>query len=103
MARPLRILVAGGWYQVTSRRNRREAIYRTEADRRRFLGLVSELPVRFELEVHAFAAYTEPPVRTGRMDNPWTELIGGLVLGSEEYARELLMGLKTGLRCGRCK
>ncbi len=54
MARPLRILVAGGWYHVTSRGNRREAIYRTDADRRRFLGLVAELPERFGLEVHAF-------------------------------------------------
>jgi hypothetical protein len=39
---------------VTSRGNRREAIYRTDADRRRFLGLVAELPERFGLEVHAF-------------------------------------------------
>jgi hypothetical protein len=54
MARPLRILVAGGWYQVTSRRNRREAIYRSDADRRRFLGWVAEWPERFGLEVHAF-------------------------------------------------
>jgi REP element-mobilizing transposase RayT len=54
MARPSRILVAGGWYQVTRRGNRREAIYRTDADRRRFLGLVAELPERFGLEVHAF-------------------------------------------------
>jgi putative transposase len=54
MARPLRILVAGGWYHVTSRGNRREAIYRTDADRRQFLDLVAELPERFGLEVHAF-------------------------------------------------
>ena len=51
MARPLGILVAGGWYQVSSRGNRGEAIYRTDADRRRFLGLVAELPERFGLEV----------------------------------------------------
>jgi hypothetical protein len=42
MATPLRILVAGGGYHVTSRGNRREAIYRTDADRWRFLGLVAE-------------------------------------------------------------
>ncbi|MBE7503599.1 MAG: transposase [Verrucomicrobiales bacterium] len=54
MARPLRIQVAGGWYHVTSRGNRREAIYRTDTDRRRFLGLVAELPERSGLEVHAF-------------------------------------------------
>ncbi len=46
--------MAGGWYHVTSRGNRREVIYRTDADRRRFLGLVAELSERFGLEVHAF-------------------------------------------------
>ena len=46
--------MAGGWYHVTSRGTRREAIYRTDADRRRFLGLVAELPERFGMEVHAF-------------------------------------------------
>jgi hypothetical protein len=54
MARPLRILVAGGWYQVTSRGNRCEAIHRTDAYGRRFLGLVVEWLERFGLEVHAF-------------------------------------------------
>ena len=50
----MRIPVAGGWYHLTSRGNRREAIFRTDADRRRFLGLTAELPERFGLEVHAF-------------------------------------------------
>lgn len=54
MARPLRINVAGGWYHVMSRGNGGEALYRTETDRRRFLGLVAELPERFGTEVHAF-------------------------------------------------
>src|SRR5574341_657914 len=54
MARPLRILVPGGWYHVTSRANGREDLFRTDDDRRRFLGLVAELPERFGLEIHAF-------------------------------------------------
>src|SRR6267378_53201 len=54
MARPLRILLAGGWYHVSSRGNRREALFVNDADRRRFLGLVAQLPERFGLEVHAF-------------------------------------------------
>ena len=29
-------------------------LYRDDTDRRRFLGLVSELPERFSLEVHTF-------------------------------------------------
>jgi len=54
MARPLRINLPGAWYHVTSRGNGGERIYRDEADRRRFLGLVSELPGRLSVEVHAF-------------------------------------------------
>jgi REP element-mobilizing transposase RayT len=54
MARKRRILVAGGWYHVVNRGNRREALFRSDTDRRRFLGRVAELPDRFRVEVHAF-------------------------------------------------
>ncbi|MBX3748124.1 MAG: transposase [Verrucomicrobiae bacterium] len=54
MARKLRVLVAGGWYHVANRGNRREAIFRTDDDRRRFLGRLSELPPRYRVEVHAY-------------------------------------------------
>lgn len=54
MARPLRVLILGGWYHVTGMGNRREALLRTDKDRRRFLGLVAELPERFRFEIHAF-------------------------------------------------
>ncbi|HXJ61538.1 MAG TPA: hypothetical protein VNU68_33260, partial [Verrucomicrobiae bacterium] len=54
MARPLRVLMAGGWYHVSSRGNRRAALFLHEADRRRFLGLLSEVPERFGVEIHAF-------------------------------------------------
>ena len=54
MARPLRIVVTGGWYHVTARGNRREKLFHQDPDRRGFLGMVAELPERFGLEVHAF-------------------------------------------------
>ena len=54
MARRLRIQVRDGWYHVTSRGNGGEVIYRTDEDRRRFLGRVAELPERFGTEIHAF-------------------------------------------------
>ncbi|MBL9173481.1 MAG: transposase [Verrucomicrobiales bacterium] len=54
MARSLRVNVAGGWYHVVSRGNGGERIYGNDTDRRRFLGLVSELPGRFSVEIHAF-------------------------------------------------
>jgi len=46
--------VEGGWYHVTARGNRREAIFLDDTDRRRFLGMVAELPERFKAEIHAF-------------------------------------------------
>src|SRR6266850_8549668 len=53
MARPLRIELAGAWYHVMNRGHRGNALFRDDADRRRFLGLVAELPERFGLEIHA--------------------------------------------------
>jgi REP element-mobilizing transposase RayT len=54
MARKLRVVVAGGWYHVVNRGNRREALFRTDTDRQQFLGRVAELPDRFRTEIHAF-------------------------------------------------
>ena len=54
MARRLRLHVPDGWYHVMSRGNGEEVIYCTDEDRRRFLGLVAELPERFGTEIHAF-------------------------------------------------
>ena len=54
MARPLRIDVEGAWYHVMNRGHRGQELFLDEADRRRFLGAVAELPERFALEVHAF-------------------------------------------------
>ena len=68
MARKLRVVVAGGWYHVVNRGNRRAAIFRTDTDRRRFLGRLAELPERFRTEIHAFVL----------MDNhyhPWSAIV----------------------------
>jgi len=54
MARPLRANLAGSRNHVVSRGNGGEALFRGNTDRRRFLGLASELSERFSLEVHAF-------------------------------------------------
>jgi len=54
VARPLRIDRAGAWHHVMSRANGRELLFRGDPDRHRFLGLLSELPERFSLEVHTF-------------------------------------------------
>lgn len=54
MARPLRIDWPGAGHHVTGRWNGGESIFHSDTDRRRFLGLISELPGRFGLEIHAF-------------------------------------------------
>ena len=54
MARPLRINVAGGWYHVTARGQRRERIYHDARDRVEFLRRVEEMTKRFRVEVHAY-------------------------------------------------
>jgi len=54
MARALRVVVVDGWYHVTARGNRGEPLFLNDEDRRGFLGLVSELPERFGLEVPAY-------------------------------------------------
>jgi putative transposase len=54
MARPLRLDVAGAWCHVMNRGHRGEALFVDDADRRRFLGALAELPERYGLEVHGF-------------------------------------------------
>jgi putative transposase len=54
VARPLRIDRAGAWHHVMSRANGGDLLFRDDLDRRRFLGLLSELPERFSLEIHAY-------------------------------------------------
>src|SRR5438045_1515514 len=54
MARSLRIDIGGAWYHVMNRGHRGGELFASDADRKRFLGAVAELPERFGLEVHAF-------------------------------------------------
>lgn len=50
----MRIDVENGWYHITSRGINRQAIYFEDRDREHFLELVSELPERFGVLVHAY-------------------------------------------------
>ena len=54
MARVLRIEFPGAIYHVTSRGDRREAIYVDDADRRRFLELAAQAMDRFDASVMAY-------------------------------------------------
>ena len=53
MARPLRIEYAGAIYHVTSRGDRREDIYRDDADRELWLEVMAAVCSRFNGRCHA--------------------------------------------------
>lgn len=54
MARPLRLELAGGLYHVTSRGDRREAIYDDDADREKWLEILGHTCKRFNWRCHAY-------------------------------------------------
>jgi putative transposase len=54
MARPIRIEFEGALYHVTSRGDRREAIYEDDEDRLRFLELLGQVAGGFNWVVHAY-------------------------------------------------
>ncbi len=58
MARPLRIEFAGALYHVTSRGDRREAIFEDDEDRRVFLSTLAEVVERFNWICHVYCLMT---------------------------------------------
>ena len=54
MARPLRLEFSGAIYHITSRGDRREAIYENEADRLQWLDIISKVCERYNWRVHAY-------------------------------------------------
>ena len=58
MARPVRIEFAGALYHITSRGDRREAIYEDDTDRFRFLEVLGEVVERFNWRCHAYCLMT---------------------------------------------
>ena len=58
MARPLRIEFAGALYHITSRGDRREAIYEDDEDRESFLRVLAEVVERYHWVCHGFCLMT---------------------------------------------
>ena len=54
MTRPVRIEFDGALYHVTSRGDRREAIYEDDADREQFLEILGEAIATFNWACHAY-------------------------------------------------
>ena len=79
MARPIRLEFAGALYHVTSRGDRREAIYEDDADRERFLAVLADV-VSNDIQFHALRRH--PDLRT-------SGLAGGSVMGGCECCFEI--------------
>jgi putative transposase len=54
MARPLRLDIEGGWYHVINRGLEKRQIFPDERSNLHFLDLLSVLPTRFGLRIHAY-------------------------------------------------
>jgi REP element-mobilizing transposase RayT len=54
MARPLRLLKEDGFYHVMARGIERRDLFRSDVDRKNFMGRLSELPTRFKVQIHAY-------------------------------------------------
>jgi putative transposase len=46
----------------------------------------------------ALRQYTEQPVRQGSIESPWDQLVGGVILGTEEFARQVRRHLQGNAR-----
>src|SRR5260370_39832951 len=92
MARPLRIEYPGAIYHVISRGDRREAIFRTEADRKLFLDLLDQTCRRTGWQIHAYCL----------MDNHFHLVVetprGNLSTGMQWLTRQPSQ-IHAGLRC----
>ena len=60
MARPLRVEFSGALYHVTSRGDRREAIFEDDEVRQVFLTTLAEVVERFNWVRHAYRLMTNP-------------------------------------------
>lgn len=58
MARPLRIEFPNALYHITSRGDRREAIYRDDEDRRQWLTVLGQVCERFNWVIHGYCQMT---------------------------------------------
>jgi putative transposase len=89
MAIPLRIEFSRATYHVTSRGDRREAIFEDDEDRVMFLGVLAEVVQRFKWLCHAYCLMTnhyhlviEPP--DGNLSKAMRQLNGAFRAASRD-------------------
>jgi REP element-mobilizing transposase RayT len=76
MPRPLRIEFEGAIYHVMNRGDRREPIFRDDADRKRFLETLGEACAKTDWQVHAFCRMVNPFHLV--METPQGNLVAGM-------------------------
>ncbi|MEA1933815.1 MAG: transposase, partial [Thermodesulfobacteriota bacterium] len=54
MARPLRIQYSGAFYHITSRGNERLDVFRSKADREKFLSYLATATERYHTRIHVY-------------------------------------------------
>ena len=54
MARPLRITYPGAFYHITSRGNERKNIFKSQADREKFLSYLESATLRYDAVIHVY-------------------------------------------------
>ncbi len=94
MPRKLRLQYPGAIYHASNRGDRREAIFRDEADRERFLSTLAEACAKTEWQVHAYCLMSNhfhlvletpqanlvagtQPVNSEQRMNPWVDTLAG--------------------------
>lgn len=86
MARPLRIEVPGGLYHVIARGNERKAIFRDDADRRRYLDRITHYREKFAFQFLACCLmdnHVHLAIETGQ--TPLSKIMAGLQSSYTQY------------------
>ena len=87
VARKLRVQYPGALYHVMNRGDRREPIFRDDADRQSFLATLGEVCVKTGWQVHAYCLM--PNHFHLVVETPQANLVAGMVNGSVPAIRQL--------------
>jgi putative transposase len=85
VSRPLRIEYAGALYHITARGNERKAVYRADADRVRFLEILSTVCARLAWQCHAYCLMDNHYHLL--LETPMPNLSKGMRILNGEYSR----------------
>jgi len=99
MARPLRIELAGGVYHVTSRGDRKEAIYLDDEDRLLWLSTFSDVCARYNWRCHGWCQMTNHYHIL--VETVEANLSRGMRQLNGVYTRDIIEGMIVSVMCFR--